>query len=64
MSPDCNKLGLDVREISIAAGTGAASATNLSRVKAVYVCKTAYPNIIWEIPVLMTYPDIYRDIPN
>ena len=30
MQPDCSKLGLGVRDISIAAGTGGASATLLS----------------------------------
>ena len=33
-----------------------------------YVCKHSqnlgYPNIIWDIPVLMTYPDISRAIPK
>ena len=92
-SPDCGKLRLGhclgVREISIAAGTGAAvmavGADAAGQAPYVLHQPPCYPelylyisvntyitwdipiipgNLGWDIPVLMTYPDISRDIPK
>ena len=77
MSPDCRKLGLGVREISIAAGTGADVMASGARAAGpaldvrscyfelyLYMSVNTYKawDIPWEIPVLMTYPDISLDI--
>ena len=65
MSPDCSKLGLGVAD---ACTRRAASATQSSWVIPVDTCKTlhnlGYPNKTRDIPVLMTYSNISRDIPK